>query len=43
MTSILFKTIRRLVLRQRHRRLRELFGKLEWNTAFDYKDERTRD
>jgi hypothetical protein len=31
------------VARRRQRRLLELFGKLEWDTSFDYKSERQRD
>jgi L-alanine-DL-glutamate epimerase-like enolase superfamily enzyme len=31
-----------LIARRKQQRLLDLFGKLEWNADYDYKDERTR-
>ncbi len=36
------RALREFIARRRQRRLVELFGKLVWNPAFDYKAERTR-
>lgn len=36
------KALEEYIARRRQRRLLELFGKLEWDSAFDYKRERTR-
>lgn len=37
------KALQEFIARRRQQRLLELFGKLEWDDAFDYKAERTRD
>jgi hypothetical protein len=37
------KALQEFIARRRHKRLRELMGKLEWDTAYDYKAERGRD
>jgi Arc/MetJ family transcription regulator len=34
--------LREFVARREQRKLAELFGKLEWDTSFDYKAERSR-
>ncbi|MBM4023565.1 MAG: type II toxin-antitoxin system VapB family antitoxin [Planctomycetes bacterium] len=36
------KALREFIARQEQRRVAELLGKLEWDSAFDYKAERTR-
>ena len=36
------KALQEFVARRRQKRLLELFGKLEWDDAFDYKTERSR-
>jgi len=36
------KALREFIARREQRRVAELFGKLEWDSAFDYKAERTR-
>ena len=36
------KALREFVARRRQKRLLELMGKLEWDTSFDYKAERSR-
>jgi hypothetical protein len=35
--------LREFIARREQRRLLELFGQLEWDAGFDYKQERTRD
>jgi Arc/MetJ family transcription regulator len=35
--------LREFIARREQRRLLELFGQLEWDTSFDYKQERLRD
>lgn len=37
------KALQEFIARRRQKRLLELVGKLEWDGAFDYKAERTRD
>jgi len=37
------KALREFIARRRRKRLLDLVGKLEWDTSFDYKAERTRD
>ena len=37
------KAVLELIARRRRKRLRHLMGKLEWDTAYDYKAERRRD
>jgi hypothetical protein len=37
------KALEEFIARRRQKRLLELIGKLEWDKAFDYKAERTRD
>ena len=37
------KALQEFIARRRQKRLLDLFGKLEWNTAYDYKAGRTRD
>jgi hypothetical protein len=37
------KAVLELIARRRRKRLRHLMGKLEWDMAYDYKAERTRD
>ncbi len=37
------KALQEFIARRRQKRLLELFGKLEWDAAFDYKAERARD
>lgn len=34
--------LREFIARREQKRLRDLFGQLEWSTDFDYKRERTR-
>lgn len=36
------KALQEFVARRRQKRLLELMGKLEWDTSFDYKSERSR-
>lgn len=36
------KALKEFVARRRQKRLLELMGKLEWDTSFDYKAERSR-
>jgi hypothetical protein len=36
------KALQEFIARRRQRRVLELFGKLEWDTAYDYKAERQR-
>ena len=36
------KALQEFIARREQRRVAELFGKLEWDSAFDYKAERTR-
>jgi Arc/MetJ family transcription regulator len=36
------KALQEFVARRQQKRLLDLFGKLEWDNAFDYKKERTR-
>lgn len=36
------KALQEFVARRRQRRVLELFGKLEWDAAYDYKSERQR-
>lgn len=36
------KALKEFVARRRQKRLLELMGKLEWDTSFDYKVERSR-
>ena len=37
------KALQEFIARRRQKRLRELLGKLEWDSAYDYKSDRTRD
>lgn len=37
------KALQEFIARRRQKRLLDLFGKLEWDTGFDYKAERKRD
>lgn len=37
------KALQEFIARRRQKRLRELLGKLEWVSAYDYKSDRTRD
>lgn len=37
------KALEEFVARRRQKRLVELMGKLEWDAAYDYKSERSRD
>ena len=37
------KALQEFIARRKQKRLLELMGKLEWDGAFDYKSERTRD
>jgi hypothetical protein len=37
------KALQEFIARRRQRRLLELMGKLEWDTSYDYKAERSRD
>ncbi len=37
------KALEEFVARRRQKRLIELMGKLEWETGYDYKSERSRD
>jgi Arc/MetJ family transcription regulator len=37
------KALEEFIARRRQKRLLELMGKLEWDKAFDYKAERSRD
>ena len=36
------KALQEFIARREQQRLLDLFGKLEWDTGYDYKDERTR-
>ena len=36
------KALQEFIARREQQRLLDLFGKLEWDTDYDYKDERTR-
>ena len=36
------KALQEFIARRRHKRLLELFGKLEWDESYDYKAERGR-
>ena len=36
------KALQEFIARREQKRLLELFGKLEWNTDYDYKSERSR-
>ncbi len=36
------RALQEFIARREQRRVAELFGKLEWNPAYDYKAERTR-
>ncbi len=36
------KALQEFIARRREKRVLELFGKLEWDEAYDYKDERQR-
>jgi hypothetical protein len=36
------RALQEFIARREQRRVAELFGKLEWDTAFDYKAERAR-
>ena len=36
------KALKEFIARRRHKRLVELFGKLDWDEAYDYKAERDR-
>jgi len=42
-TAAVTKALQEFIARRRQKRLRELMGKLEWDTAYDYKTERGRD
>lgn len=37
------KALQEFIARRGQKRLLELFGKLEWDTSYDYKAERSRD
>jgi hypothetical protein len=37
------KALQEFIARRRQKRLRDLMGKLDWDTAYDYKAERGRD
>jgi hypothetical protein len=37
------KALQEFIARRRQKRLLDLFGKLEWDAAYDYKAERKRD
>jgi hypothetical protein len=37
------KALQEFIARRRQKRLLELFGKLDWDAAYDYKPERKRD
>jgi Arc/MetJ family transcription regulator len=37
------KALQEFIARRRQKRLLDLMGKLEWDSAYDYKAERTRD
>jgi hypothetical protein len=37
------KALEEFIARRRQKRLFELFGKLEWDSGYDYKTERSRD
>lgn len=37
------RALQEFIARRQQRRLVELFGKLDWDTSFDYKKERSRD
>jgi hypothetical protein len=37
------KALQEFIARRRQKRLLELMGKLEWDSAYDYKSERSRD
>jgi hypothetical protein len=37
------KALQEFIARRRQKRLLELMGKLEWDSGYDYKAERTRD
>ena len=37
------KALEEFIARRRQKRLLELMGKLEWDTSYDYKRERSRD
>jgi Arc/MetJ family transcription regulator len=37
------KALQEFIARRRQKQLRDLMGKLEWDTAYDYKTERGRD
>lgn len=41
-TAAVTLALREFVARREQRRLRELFGKLEWDESYDYKRERSR-
>ena len=36
------KALQEFIARREQRRILDLFGKLEWNTGYDYKSERSR-
>ena len=36
------RALQEFIARREQRRVAELFGKLDWNSAFDYKSERAR-
>jgi hypothetical protein len=36
------KALQEFIARRRQKRLLDLFGKLEWDSSYDYKGERTR-
>jgi hypothetical protein len=42
-TAAVTKALQEFIAHRRQKRLRELMGKLEWDTAYDYKTERGRD
>ncbi len=37
------KALQEFIARRRYKRLRDLMGKLEWDSSYDYKTERARD
>ena len=41
--AVVTKALQEFIARRRQKRLLELMGKLEWDAAYDYKAERTRD
>ena len=40
--AVVTKALQEFIARRRQKRVLELFGKLEWDAAYDYKSERKR-